>query len=276
MRAVAINHRAGADRTLVSPPCAVIIGSERARRTGARLAQTMAAYGHTARFDSRVTRAEALARTLESEIVSASLSPGERIGTKEDLRQRFGVAAATITEAVNLMQMRGLVVARPGPGGGVFVKNPSTRVGPSQLVLGLDWGNATLADCVEIRNALEPLICRHAASDHRESDVRALAEILDTMAASASNPRAYSRVNWQLHRKLASICKNAPLRSIYLLVCDFLESGLADLEFEVIEPERVEVHRRLLAAIAARDEGALEAALQDHTELSPLTSARAP
>lgn len=240
------------------------------------MAQPMAAYGHTARFDSRVTRAEALARTLESEIVSASLAPGERIGTKEDLRQRFGVAAATITEAVNLMQMRGLVVARPGPGGGVFVKNPSTRVGVSQLVLGLDWGNATLADCVEVRNALEPVICRHAARDHTEPDIRALAEIIETMGASAGDPRAYFKVNWQFHRTLASICKNAPLQSIYLVVCDLLESGLSDLEFEVIEPERVTVHRRLLDAIAARDQDAVAAALHAHAQLSPLTSPRAP
>jgi DNA-binding FadR family transcriptional regulator len=228
---------------------------------------------HIALNASRVTRAEALARTLESEIVTASLSPGARIGTKHDLRQRFGVAVATINEAVRLMENRGLVVARPGPGGGVFVRSPSARASVGQLILGFNWGKATLGDCVEVRNALEPLICRHAARDHEDADIPALAEILDRMAASTADPRGHSTINWEFHRRLASICKNAPLQSIYLLVCDFLESGLGDLEFEVIEPARVRVHRRLLAAIAQRDEAQLEAALSEHSELSPLTSA---
>jgi DNA-binding FadR family transcriptional regulator len=226
--------------------------------------------------DSRVTRAEALARTLESEIVGASLSPGQRLGTKDDLRQRFGVAVATINEAVRLMEMRGLVVARPGPGGGVFVTSPSTRANVSQLILGFNWGKATLADCLEVRNALEPLICRHAARDHRDSDIRALGKILDKMERSVHDPHAYFEVNWEFHRKLATICKNAPLQSIYLLVCDFLESGLGDVEYDVIEPERVAVHRRLLAAIDEGEGQELEAALEEHSELSPLTSSEAP
>lgn len=224
---------------------------------------------------SHVTRAQALARTLESEIVMAGRSPGERLGTKDDLRQRFGVAVATINEAVRLMEMRGLVVARPGPGGGVFVDTPSARANASQLILGFNWGKATLADCLEVRNALEPLICRHAARDHRAADIRALHKIVDRMAAT-DDPAEYFKVNWEFHRRLATIGKNAPLQSIYLVIVDFLESGLGDLEYEIIEPERTAVHRRLLAAIDGGEGPDLEAALTEHAALSPLTSAKAP
>lgn len=223
--------------------------------------------------ESRVTRAEALARTLESEIVTAALSPGERIGTKDDLRQRFGVAVATINEAVRLMEMRGLVVVRPGPGGGLFVTDASARAGVAQLILGPDWGKATLADCVEVRDALEPLICRHAAQHHSEPDIRALRESLGRMQSSAADPRAYFEANWEFHRRLAAPCRNAPLRTVYLLMTDFLESGLSDYEFDVIEPHRVRVHEQLLAAIEARDLSALEQALAAHEAQSPLTDA---
>jgi len=222
--------------------------------------------------ESRVTRAEALARTLESEIVSAALSPGQRIGTKDDLRQRFGVAAATINEAVRLMEQRGLVVARPGPGGGVFVTDASARAGVAQVILGPDWGKATLADCLEGREALEPLICRHAARDHTDSDIAALTEIVDRMQANASDPRRYFEANWEFHRRLASMCSNAPLRDIYLLVTDFLQSGLADYEFDVIEPSRVMAHQRLLAAIAGGEGSELDLALAGHAAQSPLTA----
>ena len=170
------------------------------------------------------------------------------------------------------METRGLVVARPGPGGGVFVTGPSARASANLLILGLNWGSATLADCVEVRNALEPLICHHAALDHTADDIRDLHAILDRMEQSTEDPRAYFEINWEFHRRLANVVANAPLQSIYLLVTDFLEAGLSDLEFDFIAPERVAVHRRLLAAIDGGTNGDLENALTEHEALSPLTS----
>src|SRR5436853_2965979 len=84
-------------------------------------------------FEARVPRAEALARHLETEIVAEEFAPGDRLGTKDELRRRFGVAAATINEAVRLMDSRGLVSARPGPGGGVFVTDVSARSRLAQM-----------------------------------------------------------------------------------------------------------------------------------------------
>jgi DNA-binding FadR family transcriptional regulator len=209
---------------------------------------------------------------LWSRSVGATFSAGQRIGTKDQLRQRLGVAVATMNEAVRLMEMRGLVVARPGPGGGVFATNPSARTSASQLLLGFNWGSPTLADCLEVRNVLEPLICRHAADDHRHVDIRDLRAILDRMQASTADPHAYFAVDWEFHRRVAMTCANAPLQSIYLILSDFLESGLGDLEFEYIAPERVAVHRRLLAAIEDGGQAEIDQVLAEHAALSPLTS----
>src|SRR4051812_50210147 len=96
---------------------------------------------------SRVPRAEAVARDLEAQILGGGLAPGERLGTKDDLRQRFGVAVATVNEAVRLLEMRGLIEARPGPRGGGFVANSSGRVPPQRTRPQATRGAARLADC---------------------------------------------------------------------------------------------------------------------------------
>ena len=72
-------------------------------------------------MSSRLSRAEELARGIEDDIAAGVLSTGDRLGTKDDLRQRFNVAVATLNEAIKLLESRGLVEARSGPGGGVFV-----------------------------------------------------------------------------------------------------------------------------------------------------------
>lgn len=102
---------------------------------------------------ARVSRAELVARELEREIVD-DRQAGERLGTKDDLRKRFGVAVATANEAVRLLETRGLIEARPGPGGGAFVSGPATRVAMSHVVLGFKSGSTSHEECLEVRDAL--------------------------------------------------------------------------------------------------------------------------
>jgi DNA-binding FadR family transcriptional regulator len=115
---------------------------------------------------SRLSRAEALAREIEEQISAGTLSTGDRLGTKDDVRQRFRVAVASVNEAVKLLETRGLVEARPGPGGGVFVAGPEARMRNGPMFVGFEWAEASMADYHEARRTLEPVIYRHAAQ-HR-------------------------------------------------------------------------------------------------------------
>src|SRR4051812_42609746 len=199
---------------------------------------------------SRVPRAEAVARDLEAQILGGGLAPGDRLGTKDDLRQRFGVAVATVNEAVRLLEMRGLIEARPGPGGGVFVANPSVRVALKRGGLEATWGAARFADCLAVRNGLEPLVCRDAAANRTAEDIAALRELVSAMERRADDPDAYFELNWALHRRIARGCRNAPLHSIYLTLLDFLEDGLRPGDLREFRPETdVAIHRELVDAI---------------------------
>jgi len=217
---------------------------------------------------SRVPRAEAVARDLEAEILGGGLAPGDRLGTKDDLRQRFGVAVATVNEAVRLLEMRGLIEARPGPGGGVFVVNSSVRVALTRSGLASTWGAARFADCMAVRTALEPLVCRDAAAHHTAEDLVALRRIFAEMERQGTDPAAYLELNWALHRRIAKMCRNAPLHSIYLTLLDFLEDGLraGDRRFDA-GPD-LDAHRELVEAIASGPGPRLDAAISRHAAIS--------
>jgi GntR family transcriptional regulator, transcriptional repressor for pyruvate dehydrogenase complex len=211
----------------------------------------------------RVSLAETIARDLEGEITGGTLRPGDRLGTKSDLRRRFGVAAATINEAVRLLEMRGLLVARPGPGGGIFVTSAPARVRLNQFVLGYRWGEATVADYHVLRNALEPLVCREAAAYRRPADVAELREMLEAMRGNVEEPLRYLRD--ALHRRVARMCRNAPLHSFYLTVIDFLEDALEGAEFGRFDAlEHLERHVELVDAIAEGPGERLETAIERH------------
>src|SRR4051794_36360164 len=211
---------------------------------------------------SRVPRAEAVARDLEAQILGGGPAPGERLGTKDDLRQRFGVAVATVNEAVRLLEMRGLIEARPGPGGGVFVANSSVRVALKRSGMAATWGAARFSDCMAVRTALEPLVCRDAARHHTGEDLLALRRIFAEMERHADDPVAYLELNWALHRRIAKMCRNAPLHSIYLTLLDVLQDAGAGGDADEAD---LAVHRELVDAIAGGEGPDLDAVIDRHT-----------
>src|ERR1700676_4833575 len=110
----------------------------------------------------RVSRAAHVARELEASLEADRRRPGERIATKDELRERFGVALATINEAVRLLETRGVIEARPGPGGGIFVARSAVRSAVRfahvHTVLGFPSESTTYRECLLVRDALAPLI----------------------------------------------------------------------------------------------------------------------
>lgn len=228
---------------------------------------------------ARVSRAELVARELEREITDERQA-GERLGTKEDLRKRFGVAVATVNEALRLLETRGLLECRPGPGGGVFASPHGTRVAMSHVVLGFKSGSTSYEECLEVRDALEPLIDSHAARYHRVRDIRDLNRIVKSMEAAKDDPATFFKCNWTLHRRIAQLCHNGPLRGMYLAVIDFLDATIDHAEFSDFDGEAmVAVHRNLVEAIDAGEGPELDEAIRAHRPTQNRTSlslARAP
>ena len=239
----------------------------------------MSAGNQPALRTSRLSRAEALAREIEKEISAGVLTTGDRLGTKDDVRQRFGVAVATVNEAVKLLETRGFGAARPGPGGGVFVAGPASRMRSGPMFVGFEWAGASMADYHEVRGALEPVIYRHAARHRTGADVRALRSILAAMSAHLDQPRAYARYHTAFHRRVARLSPNAPLRSMYVTLLDFFEQDLATADLPgAVRPASVDTHRQLADAITQGDVPALGPAIRRHDShrLDPGVPARPP
>ena len=131
--------------------------------------------------------------------------------------------------------------------------------------MGYKWNEAAVADHHAVRNALEPLVCREAAEHHRDADIRVLEHMLDTMEDDAQDPLTVLCHTWNLHRRIAKMCRNLPLRSIYLTMLDFLEDAVEGAEFKSFDASgHIAVHRELVDGIAEGPGERLEAALREH------------
>jgi GntR family transcriptional regulator, transcriptional repressor for pyruvate dehydrogenase complex len=226
--------------------------------------------------DSRVSRAEALARRLEAEILGVVVRPGDRLGTKEELKERFGVAVATVNEAIRLLQARGLVDVRPGPRGGVFAREPSPFVRLGHQVLALKHEGVRAADCLQVREALDPAVVAEAVRHRSDGDAADLQERLRRMRAARDDPTAFQRANWDLHRRIAEISPNPILRSLYTLMLDVvsseLETVIPDADFAAQTDELLRLHQELVDAIVAGDQELAPQAAERHARLTATPS----
>jgi len=222
--------------------------------------------------DSRVSRAEALARWLEAEILGGRVRPGDRLGTKDELKERFGVAVATVNEAIRLLQARGLVAVRPGPRGGVFAREPSPFVRLGHQVLALKPGGAQAADCLQVRDALDPAVVADAVRHCSAADAAELRERLQRMRVARDDPTAFQRANWDLHRRIAEISPNSILRNLYASMLDVVSSELAtvipDADFGARTDELLSLHHELVDAITAGDQELAASAARRHGTLT--------
>ncbi len=214
-----------------------------------------------------VSRAAVLADQIESAIVGGAIPAGSRLGTKEDLRRQYDVAYGTLNEALRILQQRGYVTSRTGPGGGLFASAPNASLRLSHLILGFHEGG-TLGDCAVVRQALEGPVALDAARSRTPADIGDLEAIVDRMAATIDDPRRYLLENWQLHRRISDVCRNRVLGNLYRTLLDANETELRDVspgpQFARTVHDNLEVHRELVAAIAAGSEERTRRAIRAH------------
>lgn len=208
-----------------------------------------------------------------------ALTPGERLGAKEELRRRCGVSVGTFNEAVRLTQARGLVTVRPGPGGGLFAARQSAMVRLGNSVLALDGDATTVADAVRIRDALDPLMVEDVLWHASPANVADMRDVVSTMreAAAAQDAIAFVRANWTLHARIAAVSPNVMLRSLYTSLLDVIEDHTLSIVPVRDQPlpdyiaHRYQLHSDLVEAIAAHDRQAALRLIHQHNTTDALT-----
>ena len=177
---------------------------------------------------------EAVRDTLRTRIFEGHYAPGTRL-VERDLAAEFNVSRLPIREALRMLRQEGLIRDRASRG---------------SEVAGLSAKD--VEDLFDVRESLEVLACRLAASRATEEDLRRLSGLLDDadrFLAKGSILEAH-RANSEFHDAITSIANNNFLRS----ALEPLQGRMHWLFRHVSDlPELIQEHRELYAAIASGD-----------------------
>jgi DNA-binding GntR family transcriptional regulator len=186
---------------------------------------------------------------LVSAIVRGELKPGARI-SEVTVAQQLGISRGPLREA--LSRLEGKLVAR------------TARVGVRVIALSRE----DLAEHFIMREALEGMACRLAATAMSDAELASLRALLDTHRARTGNKRGYYQrgADDDFHLRIARGSGN---RKLAAYLCDELYQPIRIYRFQSsLTRGRAQAafaeHGEILAALDARDPDRAEAAMRRH------------
>jgi DNA-binding FadR family transcriptional regulator len=164
---------------------------------------------------------ERIAAALVADIVAGGLAPGARLPNEAAMLERFQVGRASLREALRILEIYGLIVLQPGPGGGPVVSAIDAKSVARTFSLYLNLAGATILELQEARLQIEPIMARLAAEERDSNAMVRLQAALDIEERAAADGGAYIDAANNFHATLATLTSNK--------VLNLLATALQDL-----------------------------------------------
>jgi len=207
---------------------------------------------------------------IEEAIVAGTIQPGDRLPAERELAETFGVSRASVREALRVLEMFGVVVARRGTGpdaGSIVADGARSGIG-NALRLHTGLLRIPTRDIVDVRAALESDAARSAAAHHEAGDTAGLRAIVASMREAATIT-AYNELDTEFHVELARISRNALMPVLMealrgAMRRDMLAGFAALDDWQKARDRLITEHEAIVTSIEAHDEEAAAAGLRDH------------
>jgi DNA-binding FadR family transcriptional regulator len=203
-------------------------------------------------------------QALGIDILQGDLPPGDFLPSEEELMRRFGVSRTALREALKTLAAKGMILSKTRVGTRVLPQ--SHMFDPDLIAWRLQAGMDSdfMRHLFEIRFAIEPAAAALACARRTDAELDGIAVILDAMAHQSSDMDQFVAVDLQFHKSILAASGNPLMQSIgavieAALLAAFRRSAPTD------DPSRhaasVAKHRKILDAIAARDEVAAKTSM---------------
>ncbi|MDV7353723.1 FCD domain-containing protein [Rhodococcus oxybenzonivorans] len=218
---------------------------------------------------SQGSRAQQVAFSIENQLMIDRTPVGTPLGRRTDLMEQYRMSPTVANEVLRILRDRGLVVVKPGPGGGVFVASqpPQVRLGALDL-----WFTGTGTDPLalfEARTHLEEVLTRVALDRATPSDIRDMEWAVEELR-NAPDARGFLEATLRLHMAIARASRITVLAGMYEAIATLISGSLTRAELlpghEDQLRHNIEVHTDIVSALRDRDRARLDKLLLLHQE----------
>jgi DNA-binding FadR family transcriptional regulator len=209
----------------------------------------------TQRFD-RITVSPAylqVAESIEQQIVSGRLRPGDPIGTEAALVRQFGVNRSTVREGLRLLEQSGLL--QRDSSRRLRAGLPRRKALAARISNALALTEVTFLELWETLLALEPVIAELAAERARPALIERLDENLAWTEAAAEDPDRLAQLDTEFHALVAEAAGNRVAQLAREPTGLLIYPATAPIFAAVPEaaPRLLAAHRHVVDAMRSRD-----------------------
>ena len=209
--------------------------------------------------------AHRLAHLLAQPILDGTTKPGEKLPNEKGLMLHYGAGRPTVREALLLLESRGLVSMKSGPGGGAVVAKPDNESLADSLTFLLEAEGARVQDVAEVRCVLEPVIANFAARRITEEQLDQLTETVAQMRRRPHSPSRALEQNSLFHKLVAATAHNPVLDIILKSLALVPERTGTSVRCTPEEAEMAaSAHEGVIAALRTRDPAHAEQVMRRH------------
>jgi GntR family transcriptional repressor for pyruvate dehydrogenase complex len=206
-----------------------------------------------------------IVRQVKGMIAEGRLKSGDQLPPERDLAEKFVVSRTSVREALRALESLGLVEIRPGEG--TFVREVSVDSLVEPLAMVMLSQREAIGELFEARRMIEPALAALAARRATPEDVGEMERILESQAKAIAAGGTGVEQDAEFHTAIGAAAHNRAITRIAHAVMDLLRQSREEALNTPGRPDRSHNdHKRLLAAIRARDEAAARQAMVEHLE----------
>ena len=206
-----------------------------------------------------------VAQRIVADIQQRGNKPGDRLPPERVMLEEYNIGRGTLRESLRFLELQGIIVLKPGPGGGPVVQQPDGSGLATALTLLLQFENAPFRTITEARTALEPMMAQLAALRMGEEQLAELKYSVDHMLDKVGDESVFLEMNKRFHDIIAHNSGNVLFGHLIDTLLGMLDGTAIGVDYP--EHRRVAVHKAHAAiyeALAAKDPTAAASAMHDH------------
>lgn len=213
------------------------------------------------------SKAEHVAQQLLERIIAARLRPGSSFATETELLSQFNVSRPTLRESLKVLELQGVLERRPGPGGGIIVRQPSIDTLAYGLSVFLRMHEVPFITVLKARELIEPALAFEAAINGTEENFNELDASIERMKAinAQSNQEAFLEENRIFHSVIARASGNHVLEVFWSTIGILASGEQHGVRYSVGNQSHViKAHQRILDACRERNGEVASAEMEKH------------
>jgi len=205
-------------------------------------------------------------RELKKYFAGDEILEGDKLPTEKQLCQQLDVGRSTVREAIKALQVMGHV--RIIPGRGAFLAKKSLETPLHQIFSWFGDHKLELVDIIDVRLQLEPLAVRlviERGSSEEVERIDALRLNYEKSLEEMKEGGVLARLDAEFHQAISEASHNSLLVSINRLIMETSSAfRLRSFSVRSHAENAVEPHRRIVAAIKAKDVRAAQRHMKEH------------